>query len=211
VLSALIAAASIATYASGSLQRLAAEDSGLASVYASAPAAVQTALYVHIAGGSLALLLGPWQFSRRLRTRFTRAHRVSGRIYLGAVWIGSLASLVILPYNSAGWVGVAGFGALAVLWSYTGYRAVRAARGRRLEEHRAWMIRNYSLSFAAVMLRTWTPLIAVGYASVTGADADAAFSFAYHLAPFLCWVPNLLVAEVIIRARNLPSPLTKGS
>ena len=39
-----------------------------------------------LAGGS-ALILAPMQFSERLRTRFTKLHRVTGRIYVTAALI----------------------------------------------------------------------------------------------------------------------------
>jgi len=102
-------------------------------------------------------------------------------------------------------MGVAGFGSLAVLWFVTGVFAYRAARERRLDHHRAWMIRNYSLTFAGVMLRAWLPILIVGYAAATGADATAAFEWAYVIVPFLCWVPNILFAEWLVRRRGLPA------
>lgn len=38
-----------------------------------------------------------------------------------------------------------------------------------------------------------------------GADAAAIFDVAYAPLPFLSWLPNLLVAEWLIRRRGLPS------
>jgi hypothetical protein len=77
-----------------------------------------------------------------------------------------------------------------VLWLYSGTRAYRHIRNKDLEAHRQWMIRNYALTFAGVMLRVWAPL-SVGM----GAD----FTTAYIIIGWACWVPNLLVAEWIIR------------
>jgi len=204
-LASLITLISIGTYASGSLDRLATEnDNTIAGVYAAAPPLIQLALYLHIAGGTTALILGPFQFSQRLRARFTRAHRVSGRIYITAVWIGAMGGIAIAPYNSAGVIGVAGFGSLAILWFISGTLAYRKARARRIDEHRAWMIRNYSLTFAGVMLRAWLPILIGVYSAATGADVETAFAWAYGFVPFLCWVPNILVAEWLVRRRGLP-------
>jgi hypothetical protein len=48
------------------------------------------------------------------------------------------------------------------------------------------MVRNFSLTFAAVTLRLYIP------ASVfAGID----FAVAYPIIAWLCWLPNLLVAE----------------
>jgi len=56
--------------------------------------------------------------------------------------------------------------------------------------HRRWMLRTFALTYAAVTLRLWllalVPLL-------------GDFPSAYMLVPFLCWVPNLLVAEWLLR------------
>ena len=202
-----IALISISTYAQGTLRELAADDAGLASAYADEPALVQGALYVHIAASAFALVAGLPQLSARLRRRAPRGHRVLGRAYLVAVGVGAAASLVILPANSAGSVGVFGFGTLAFLWVGSGTRALLAIRRGDVASHEAWMLRTYALTFAAVTLRTWTGvLIAV---QLPGAgpdpDAEALFMHAYAAVPFLCWLPNVVVAEWLIRRRGLPA------
>lgn len=51
----------------------------------------QTAITLHVAGGLLAIALGPLQFIKRLRTgRWTRAHRWTGRVYLIGILVGGL-------------------------------------------------------------------------------------------------------------------------
>jgi hypothetical protein len=84
-----------------------------------------------------------------------------------------------------------GFGCLAVLWLYTGYRAYRAIRTRDLASHRRWMVRNFALTFAAVTLRLWLPAAVV---------SGVRFEIAYPAIAWLCWLPNLMVAEVLLRA-----------
>ena len=46
-------------------------------------------LLPHGIAGACALLLGPMQFSDRLRRRFSLFHRVVGRIYVGGVFVGA--------------------------------------------------------------------------------------------------------------------------
>src|SRR5215470_9983050 len=46
-------------------------------------------LLPHGIAGACALLLGPMQFSERLRCRFKKLHRVLGRIYIAGVFIGA--------------------------------------------------------------------------------------------------------------------------
>jgi hypothetical protein len=88
-----------------------------------------------------------------------------------------------------GMISQLGFTALAFLWLYSGYRAYRHIRDGQLEQHRQWMIRNYALTFAGVMLRVWVPI-----SGSMGID----FVMAYRAIAWLCWVPNLLVAQWII-------------
>ncbi|ADG73182.1 Protein of unknown function DUF2306, membrane [Cellulomonas flavigena DSM 20109] len=194
----------LSIYGSASLDELAADDAGLAGAYAVAAPFFQGALYVHIVTACVALALGPLQFVARLRRSRPRLHRGVGRTYLGAVALGAVSGLAILPVNSAGLVGVFGFGALAVLWLVTGYRALRAIRGGDVATHQAWMIRSYALTFAAVTLRLWLGLL-MGAQLALGAAPDAAFANAYAAVPFLCWLPNLVVAEALVRRRGLPS------
>lgn len=204
VLAVGVAATMLSIYGSGTLDELAAEGAGLAAAYAAAAPFFQGALYVHIVTASLALVLGPLQLVAALRRRRPGLHRVVGRVYLGAVGIGSVSGVAILPVNSAGLVGVFGFGALAVLWFVTGARALRAIRGGDVAGHQAWMLRNYALTFAAVTLRLWLGLL-LGAQLALGADEAAAFANAYAAVPFLCWLPNLVVAERLVRYRGLPS------
>ena len=187
---------------------LAESSGGLAASYDGRPLPVLAAFYVHVVGGGLALVLGPLQFWRGLRTRHPIVHRWIGRTYLVAVGAAAFAGLALAPVNQAGLVGLFGFGALGVLWLLTGWRGYRAIRARDVASHRAWMMRNFALTYAAVMLRIWLPLLIVSQIPLAGPggfDAGAAFANAYAVVPFLCWLPNLVVAEWLIRRRGLPS------
>ncbi len=200
-----IAAYSVYLYASSSLEALAEAGAGLGQTYVDTPAFVKAALYTHIGAGAVALVLGPLQFIARLRERAPKVHRVIGRVYLVAVLIAASAGLVIAPFNEAGLVGLFGFGTLAVLWIVTAVRAYRAIRRGDRRSHQAWMIRNYALTFAAPTLRLWLGVLIMVQVAAGATDAQAAFANAYSAVPFLCWLPNLIVAEWLISRRGLPS------
>ena len=123
-------------------------------------------------------------------------------MYLGAgVLVGGVSGLYLSWFAFGGPVARLGFATLAVGWLYTGARAYVAIRNRRIDEHRRWMVRNFALAFAAVMLRLYVPA-----SVVAGAD----FGVAYSVIAWLCWVPNLIVAEAIVNAsdavdRTLPA------
>src|SRR4051812_23429939 len=202
-----VAVYAVTPYVTTPLHELAGDDVGLAAAYEGQPAWVHAVFYTHIAAGGTALVLAPFQFWAGLRNRARAVHRSLGRIYLTAVLVAGAAALALAPVNSAGMVGFFGFGALAVLWLWTGWRGYRAIRGGDVPGHQAWMIRNVALTYAAVMLRLWTGvLMGVQQPWITSdATADAAFANAYAAVPFLCWLPNLVVAEWLVRRRGLPT------
>ena len=109
-----------------------------------------------------ALVVGPWQFSKKLRARALKLHRWLGRFYLMEVALGSIAGFAMATVSEEGLPTHLGFGALAVLWFFTGLQAYRRARNGDIAGHREWMIRNFALSLAAVTLRNYMPLMLFG-------------------------------------------------
>ncbi len=150
-------------------------------------------LRLHIAGGIGALLLGPWQFSQRLRTRALNRHRWMGRFYLLSVVVGSIGGFGMALVSEEGLPTHLGFGILAVLWFATGLQAYRMVRSGNIAAHRQWMIRNFALTLAAVTLRQYMPLMLF--------VLHWPFPRAYITVSWLCWVPNVLIAEWMVRRR----------
>ncbi|NLR73712.1 DUF2306 domain-containing protein [Leeia aquatica] len=151
-------------------------------------------VYAHIFTSAVALLLGPLQFSQALRARKPALHRWLGRAYLGlGVLPGGLAGLLIARNAYGGMLSTLGFAALAIAWLYSGLRAYLAIRQRDIGTHRRWMIRNFALTLAAVTLRCYLPLSML---------TAIPFEQAYPVIAWLCWVPNLLIAERWLRRSN---------
>lgn len=187
----------------------AAADAGrgaLTSTYVNDSAPIRAAFYTHIVTAGLALLVGPLQFSAALRRRAPQVHRWIGRTYVVGVGLGSLAAFVMSFVSSVALLGFFGYGTLAVLWGWTTSRGYRAVRAGRIPEHRAWMIRSFALTYAAVTLRAWLIVFIVLLNVVAGGRLSGAeiYAVAYAPVPFLCWLPNIVVAELLIRRRGLP-------
>jgi uncharacterized membrane protein len=155
-------------------------------------------LYVHVAGACGALLVMPFQLLPWIRRRLPAAHRILGRIYVVGCLSGGAGGLVLAFGSTSGPVATAGFGPLAVIWIFTTIQGWRFAVQRRLDQHRAWMIRSFSLTFGAVTLRLYLPLLMMaGLSPLT----------AYLTTAYMSWIPNLLIAEVILLRRALsPRP-----
>lgn len=158
-----------------------------------------TAFYLHIIPGAIALLTGWSQFSRRIRNKNLNFHRTLGKIYLTAVAISGLSGFYIALFATGGLVAAMGFIALAIGWTSSSWLAYRAIQRMDLDQHQYWMIRSYAFCWAAVMLRIWLPL-----SQVLGIE----FIMAYRIIAWLCWIPNLMVAEMIIHNLKLAKPKT---
>lgn len=159
-----------------------------------------TAFYTHISFGAIALLSGFSQFSEKLRTNKIRVHRLLGKIYLLAVFISGTSGMFIAINATGGAVSEMGFGSLAVLWLFTTVMALKSIQERKIQAHEEWMIRSYALTFAAVTLRLWLPIVPI----VLQTD----FVSAYRIIAWLCWVPNIIIAELMIqisRRKNMQS------
>ena len=158
----------------------------------------QSFFYVHISFGGFALLVGWSQFSDKLRRRYLNVHRWVGRLYVIAVLLSSVAGLYIAYFATGGIISVLGFGLLALCWLFTNIKGYVTIRDLDVPSHKKWMIRNYALTFAAVTLRIWLPLMMLPFFHI-------AFLNAYHVVSWLCWVPNLIVAETIISNNRTPA------
>jgi hypothetical protein len=147
------------------------------------------ALVVHVAGAATALFLGPLQFFGGIRRRWPHWHRRIGMVYVIGCLIGGLAGLALALGSTSGPIASAGFGALAAAWLIATATAWRFARARDFVRHRRWMIRSFALTLAAVTLRIYLPIAQI---------AQLDFHASYVAISFLCWVPNLVVAELYL-------------
>ncbi|WP_293904217.1 DUF2306 domain-containing protein [Phenylobacterium sp.] len=146
-------------------------------------------LTVHVAGAATALLVCGFQFLPALRRR-RAIHRWLGRAYVTACMVGGVGGLVMAFGTTSGPVAAWGFGLLAPTWILVTAQGWLAARARRFDEHRAWMIRSFALTFAAVTLRLY-----LGALQASGLS----FEEAYPITAWISWVPNLIVAELYLR------------
>ncbi|RED53006.1 DUF2306 domain-containing protein [Cohnella phaseoli] len=155
-----------------------------------------SALYVHIAGGVVALGVGWVQFVGKLRARSIGLHRTLGRIYGVAVLLSAVAGVFMSFRATGGWASSLGFLLLSLAWLYTLGQGLNAIRtGRDLAKHRKWMTLNYALTLAAVTLRIYLPLAIVLFGM-------GPYNVYYSIIAWLCWVPNLLLASWLLSRRT---------
>ena len=152
-------------------------------------------LLAHITGGTLALLLGPFQFWPWLRHKHLNLHRWLGRVYLLCIVVSVISSgyILTIPESSIGFR--TGIGGLALAWIITASLAYIAIRKRQLEQHREWMIRCYVVTFGFVTFRfVWDSMAALEIGTPTDRT---------NAASWLCWALPLLLTETFLQGRKI--------
>jgi hypothetical protein len=113
---------------------------------------VRNWMLLHIAAGTLALILGAVQFCLAFLNRTSAAHRWTGRAYVVTVLVSCVASLIVLRNGSV--IGRTWVLLLVVLAAsallFTAFGLIEARR-RRWHRHAAWMLRSYM----AMMVFAW--------------------------------------------------------
>ncbi|MBS1786934.1 MAG: DUF2306 domain-containing protein [Acidobacteria bacterium] len=113
-------------------------------------------LLPHAIAGAFVILLAPFQFSDRLRRRFTGTHRILGRFYvLGAFVLAPLGAYIQYVEERQGFPR--SFTILAVIDAVmlfgTTLIALVFAIKRKIAQHRQWMIRSYAVALVFVEVR----------------------------------------------------------
>jgi len=115
-------------------------------------APIPVLILAHGVPGALALFLGAFQFSNRLRRHYLSLHRVMGYLYVASVAISAPVAIVVsirLPLPTLTMASVIqSFG-----WVTTTATAVYAIRTRRIQQHKEWMMRSYPFAMAFIVTR----------------------------------------------------------
>ena len=110
-------------------------------------------LLPHAVFGTIVLLFGPLQFSDRLRQRFTKAHRIMGRLYvLGAFVLAPTGAYIQYYQERTG--APRSFTVLAIvdaamLMGTTSFALLFAVK-RRIHVHRQWATRSYAVALVFI-------------------------------------------------------------
>ncbi len=113
-------------------------------------------LLPHGIAGACALLLGPMQFSDRLRQRYAKFHRVVGRIYVTGVFITAPLGTYIQYFEERmGSPRSFSFAAAtdAALWMATTAIALMFILRGKVQLHRQWMVRSFAVAIVFLEVR----------------------------------------------------------
>lgn len=156
-------------------------------------------LLPHGVGAGCALLLGPLQFSDRLRKKYTKLHRVLGRIYVGGVLLGAPIGAYIqyrfdeLVFGTSRSFTIATIVDAGLLMATTVIALSFAMRGK-IQLHRQWMTRSYAVAIVFLEVRV--------ISGIGGWDESFAIT---EIIVWTCIAMSLLFADVIIHWQELRS------
>jgi len=151
-------------------------------------AAIPWLMIAHGGFGALALFLGVFQFSSRLRQRHLQVHRVMGRLYVVGVAIAApvaikISTILVVPtllmatvIQSTGWL-------------LTTATALYCVKTGRIQQHREWMMRSYPFAMVFVVVRVIVAIPAVARMGQLGI-AETVWS----VIAVACFLPSFLIA-----------------
>ncbi len=149
----------------------------------------------HAVFAILAMVLGAFQFSNRLRARYLKLHRALGYVYVVSVFVGAplgipLAARIDTPSLVAA-SAVQAFG-----WMLCTGIALYCVRSGNIAQHRCWMIRGYPFAMVFTVARILIPIPPILRSGFTGIEIVVWSSIA--LAAFL---PSVILEWRTIFAR----------
>ena len=151
-------------------------------------------LLPHGLAGACAILLGPLQFSDRLRQRYTKLHRVVGRIYIfGALVAAPLGAYI--QYFEERMGGPRSFSIAAVVDAVLLMGTTAIAFGfilnGKVQQHRQWMTRSFAVALVFIEVRV------IG--GLTGLDNNPK---AIETIVWSCLAFALLSADIVLQVQE---------
>ena len=153
-------------------------------------------LLPHGVAGACTLVLAPMQFSDRLRRRYSKLHRIMGRVYVAGVLIASpLGAFIQYRFDEP--LGAPRSFTIetlvqAALWMLTTVVGLGFAVNGKIQQHRQWMTRSYAVAIVFLENRV---IVGLGGWSRNIAVAET-----------VTWVTlalSLLFADIAINWRDL--------
>jgi uncharacterized membrane protein len=152
-------------------------------------------LFPHIVLGIVAISIGPFQFVQSIRDKYLKFHRTLGKIYLLSILFSGLSGMYLAFTSSVNLAYAAGLFFLSVTWIFSSLMAYLSIRRKKVELHKEWMIRSYTITLAFVSFRLFKDLI-MSFELTNNEIANTLMSWA-------CWSVPLFFVEIYLQAKKL--------
>jgi uncharacterized membrane protein len=152
------------------------------------------AFFTHVYTAVFVLPAGLTQFSGFIRNTFPQVHKITGWVYaIVVIALAGPAGFYMGLFANGGVTSQVSFCLLAILWIYFTGTALRKVIRGDIKSHREFLIRSFALTLSAMTLRAWKYLLVFLFQP---RPMDV-----YEIVAWLGWIPNLIIAEIIIRKR----------
>lgn len=153
------------------------------------------AFYIHVFSSIFCLAAGLTQFSTYLQANHRAVHKTIGKFYVVNILFINFPAALIMAYYANGFLpSKIAFFILDILWFWFTLNAFLDIKKGDIQGHKNYMIRSYALTFSAITLRTWKIILS----NTTDLDPISL----YMIDAWLGFVPNLLVAEYLIKRKK---------
>ncbi len=163
---------------------------------------------IHIVPGLWFMLLGPFQFSWAIRSKYPKWHRINGRIFVGCAYVVGISALVMsVAMPAIGGVNQAVATTLfGILFLIALTKAFRHILSGEILQHREWMIRAYAIGLAVATIR---PIVGFFFATspLTGLTPHEFFGTAFWLG----FTVQAIAAEIYIHATTVSTPSLRAA
>lgn len=154
------------------------------------------AFYTHVFSSIFILSAGFTQFSSYILKYQKKLHKIAGKIYAyNILLINFPAGMIMAVYANGLLPSKIAFIVLDCLWFLFTLKAVIAIKKKDVTTHKKFMIRSYALTFSAITLRVWKIILLNSF--------HIEPLTLYMIDAWMGFVPNLLLAEWIIRKKKI--------
>lgn len=151
--------------------------------------------YIHVFVSPLLYFSGVIQFIPFIYNNYPKIHKTFGKIYIiNLLIITGPAALIMSFYANGSYPAQVSFVLLSLFWMVTTLKAYLAVRKRDIDSHIDWMTRSMFLTLSAVTLRFYALML-----DVLHLVYDPLIT--YVCLAWLSWIPNLIMAELLIRKK----------
>ncbi|MGN7988054.1 DUF2306 domain-containing protein [Pedobacter sp. 22226] len=150
--------------------------------------------YIHVYSAIFVLLAGFTQFNSKILARYPKIHQWLGYLYVSFVLLLASPSGVVMGwFANGGLIAKTSFIILGVLWFWFTLKATLLILKRKVIAHKKLMYRSFALATSAITLRLWKVILVYLFHP---APMDV-----YQIIAWLGWIPNLLIAEWLIKRK----------
>lgn len=159
-------------------------------------------LHVMLAG--IITIGGPLQLMKTIRSRFSKFHRINGRIYIAAAFLISIAGLYLswVKGSVGGVIGSIFVTINAVLIMISAFFAISTALNRQFVAHRKWAIRLFLCMSGVWFFRVFLMLWLTIHQAPVGFDPDTFQGPALNMISTFSYILPIVFAEFYFIAKT---------